>query len=91
MKMDVLDGLGRIKVCTAYEYNGEQIAYIPTDYENVKPIYTEFAGWDSVAGIRDESALPSSAKAYIEFLEQFVGVKISLLSTSPDREDVITR
>lgn len=91
MKLDVLDGLERIKVCTAYEYNGEQIAYIPTDYENVKPIYTEFAGWDSVAGIRDESALPSSAKAYIEFLEQFVGVKISLLSTSPDREDVITR
>lgn len=91
MKMDVLDGLDRIKVCTAYEYKGQNITYIPTDYENTKPIYTEFAGWDSVAGIRDESALPQNAKTYIEFLEQFVGVRISLISTSPEREDVIIR
>ncbi len=91
MKMDVLDGLDRIKVCTAYEYKGQNITYIPTDYENAKPIYTEFAGWDSVAGIRDESALPQNAKNYIEFLEQFVGVRISLISTSPEREDVIIR
>lgn len=91
MKMDVLDGLDRIKVCTAYEYKGQNITYIPTDYENAKPIYTEFAGWDSVAGIRDESALPQNAKTYIEFLEQFVGVRISLISTSPEREDVIIR
>lgn len=91
MKMDVLDGLDRIKVCTAYEYKGQNITYIPTDYENAKPIYTEFAGWDSVAGIRDESALPQNAKTYIEFLEQFVGVGISLISTSPEREDVIIR
>lgn len=91
MKMDVLDGLDRIKVCTAYEYKGQNITYIPTDYENAKPIYTEFAGWDSVAGIRDEPALPQNAKTYIEFLEQFVGVRISLISTSPEREDVIIR
>ena len=91
MKMDVLDGLDRIKVCTAYEYKGQNITYIPTDYENAKPIYTEFAGWDNVAGIRDESALPQNAKTYIEFLEQFVGVRISLISTSPEREDVIIR
>lgn len=91
MKMDVLDGLDRIKVCTAYEYKGQNITYIPTDYENAKPIYTEFAGWDSVAGIRDESVLPQNAKTYIEFLEQFVGVRISLISTSPEREDVIIR
>lgn len=91
MKMDVLDGLDRIKVCTAYEYKGQNITYIPTDYENAKPIYTEFAGWDNVTGIRDESALPQNAKTYIEFLEQFVGVRISLISTSPEREDVIIR
>lgn len=91
MKMDVLDGLESIKVCTAYEYKGEKIAYIPADYENVKPIYTEFTGWDSVEGIRDESALPQNAREYIRFLEQFVGVRISLISTSPEREDVIIR
>ena len=91
MKMDVLDGLETIKVCTAYEYKGETITYIPTDYENVKPIYTEFAGWESVANIRDESKLPKNAKAYIDFLEQYIGVKISLISTSPEREDVIVR
>lgn len=91
MKMDVLDGLDTIKVCTAYKYKGETITYIPTDYENVKPIYTEFAGWESVANIRDESRLPKNAKAYIDFLEQYIGVKISLISTSPEREDVIVR
>lgn len=91
MKMDVLDGLETIKVCTAYEYKGETITYIPTDYENVKPIYTEFTGWESVANIRDESKLPKNAKAYIDFLEQYIGVKISLISTSPEREDVIVR
>lgn len=91
MKMDVLDGLETIKVCTAYEYKGETITYIPTDYENVKPIYTEFVGWESVANIRDESKLPENAKAYIDFLEQYIGVKISLISTSPEREDVIMR
>ena len=91
MKMDVLDGLETIKVCTAYEYKGKTITYIPTDYENVKPIYTEFAGWESVTNIRDESKLPKNAKAYIDFLEQYIGVKISLISTSPEREDVIVR
>lgn len=89
MKLDVLDGLESIKVCTAYEYKNQTIDYVPTDYQNVKPIYTEFSGWDKVAGIRKYQDLPQEAKTYLEFLQQQIGVKISLISTSPERDDVI--
>lgn len=89
MKLDVLDGLESVKVCTAYEYKNQTIDYVPTDYQNVKPIYTEFSGWDKVAGIRKYQDLPQEAKTYLEFLQQQIGVKISLISTSPERDDVI--
>ncbi len=50
MKLDVLDGFKTIKICTSYEVNGEIIKYMPSDLENVKPVYEEIAGWDSVVG-----------------------------------------
>ncbi len=91
MKLDVLDGFEKIKVATAYEYEGEKITYVPSDLENVKPIYVEFDGWESVVGTRRWEELPVEAKLYIEAIEDLVQTKITLISTSPDRADTILR
>lgn len=91
MKLDVLDGLERVKVCVAYEYEGKKINYIPTDYDNVKPIYQEFEGWEKTCGVRSFDMLPSKARDYIKALEEITKVRISMISTSPQRDDMIVR
>lgn len=91
MKLDVLDGLERVKVCVAYEYEGKKINYIPTDYDNVKPIYQEFEGWEKTCGVRSFDMLPSKAQDYIKALEEITKVRISMISTSPQRDDMIVR
>ena len=91
MKLDVLDGFEKIKVCVGYEFEGEVIDYVPYDLEDVKPVYKEFDGWDSVVGVRDFEALPDTAKEYIKALEELIETKIGIISTSPDREDTIVR
>ncbi len=91
MKLDVLDGFDEIKVCVAYEYNGEEIDYLPQDLENVKPIYKSFEGWDKTAGIREFDALPKAAQEYILAIEKITQTKVGLISTSPEREDTIRR
>ncbi|QKG30069.1 adenylosuccinate synthase [Campylobacter sp. RM16187] len=91
MKLDVLDGFDKVKICKAYEYKGEIIDYFPTDLENVKPIYEELEGWDKVEGIRKFDDLPQNAKAYIERIEELTGTKVGIISTSPEREDTIVR
>ena len=92
MKLDVLDGFEKIKICTKYELpNGEKIDYFPTDLKDVKPIYEEFDGWDSVVGINKFEDLPKNAKKYIEKIENVTGVKVGFISTSPEREDTIIR
>jgi len=91
MKLDVLDGFKTIKICTAYEINGETIDYVPTDLDDVTPVYEEIAGWDSVVGVRDFDALHPNAKAYINKIEEVTGVKVGIISTSPERDDTIIR
>jgi len=91
MKLDVLDGFEEIKICTGYEFEGEVIDYVPYDLEHVKPIYETFPGWDKVEGISEYDKLPDSAKAYIETIERVSGVKVGIISTSPDRNDTIVR
>lgn len=91
MKLDVLDGFKEVKVCVGYEYKGQRINYIPFDYENVKPIYESFAGWDQTFGIRKMQDLPKEAREYISSLEKLIGVKMRIISTSPDREDTIEK
>lgn len=91
MKLDVLDGLEEIKVCTQYEYKGERIDYVPYDYSEVKPIYQTFKGWSQTRGVRSKNDLPQEAQEYIAALEKLVGVRISIISTSPDREDTIVK
>ena len=92
-KLDVLDDLDEIKICVQYELNGEKIDYLPTaseDQFNIKPIYKSFPGWKcQTQGIRNIKDLPEKAKNYIFAIEDFVGAKISSISTSPERDDTI--
>lgn len=89
MKLDVLDGFEKVKICRAYEYEGKEIDFVPYDLQNVKPIYAEFAGWDKVSKVRKFSDLPQNAKAYVEALQDLTGVKVKYISTSPERDDTI--
>ena len=91
MKLDVLDGFSEVKVCVAYEIDGKEIDYVPYDLEDAKPIYKSFAGWDKTEGCRTFESLPETAKSYIFALEEMVGTKIGIISTSPEREDTIIR
>lgn len=92
MKLDVLDGFEQIKVCIAYEdENGTRLEEFPSSLTNVKPIYKTFQGWDKTEKIREFDKLPQNAQKYILELEKFIGVKIKMISTSPDRNDTIFR
>lgn len=91
MKLDVLDGFERVKICRAYQYKGKEISSVPYDLENVMPVYEEFKGWDKVAGVRDFEKLPQNAKLYIKAVEDLTGVRVKYISTSPEREDTIIR
>ena len=91
MKLDVLDGFKTIKICIAYDLDGERIDYMPSDLENVKPIYEEIAGWDKVEGVRQYDDLPKNAKLYIKRIEELTNVRVGLISTSPERDDTIIR
>lgn len=94
MKGDVLSGFDKLKVCTAYNYKGEQIHHLPYNIEadNVTPVYTELAGWqEDLTGMNDQSQFPKELKAYIDFLEEQVEVPISIVSVGPDRTQTIHR
>ena len=92
-KLDVLDNLDEIKMCIAYDLDGNKIDYLPAavdDQLKVKPIYKTFKGWkSSTKGIKKFQDLPENAKKYIMELEKFVETKISSISTSPERNDTI--
>ena len=92
-KLDVLDEFDEIKMCIHYELNGKKINYLPTsskDQFKVKPIYKTFPGWKtSTQGVRKINELPEKARNYIIAVEDFIGAKISSISTSPEREDTI--
>ena len=89
MKLDVLDGFDEIKVCVAYEVNGETIDYMPLDLDAVKPVYKTFAGWDKTEGVRRFEDLPKTAQEYLKAIEELTQTKIGMISTSPDRNDTI--
>ena len=92
-KLDVLDELDEIKICVQYELNGKKIDYLPAAAEDqlkIKPIYQIFEGWkSSTKWIKNIESLPDNAKKYIFAVEDFIGAKISSISTSPKREDTI--
>ena len=94
MKADVLSGFKSLKVCTAYKYKGEIIHHFPYNVEadNISPIYTDFEGWDEdLTEMNNESTLPKSLNAYIDFLEEELQIPIKVVSVGPDRKQTIFR
>ena len=92
MKADVLSGFKSLKVCTAYKYKGEIIHHFPYNVEadNISPIYTDFEGWDEdLTEMNNESTLPKSLNAYIDFLEEELQIPIKVVSVGPDRKQTI--
>ena len=92
-KLDVLDDLDEIKMCVEYELNGKKMEYLPAASEDqlkIKPIYKTFEGWKQpTKGIKNIEDLPEKAKKYIYAVGDFIGAKISSISTSPERDDTI--
>ncbi|HXJ99032.1 MAG TPA: adenylosuccinate synthase [Gelidibacter sp.] len=94
MKGDVLSGFKTLKVCTAYNYKGEEIHHLPYNIEpeNVTPIYTEFKGWnEDLTDMVDAAQMPKALVDYIEFLEKELEIPITIVSVGPDRKQTIVR
>ncbi|MEO1022489.1 MAG: adenylosuccinate synthase [Bacteroidota bacterium] len=94
-KMDVMDGFEHIDVCTAYRINGEETQTFPLrleEIEQVEPVYTSLPGWDTdISGMTSWDELPETAKSYISFVEEYLGVRFTIISTGPKREETILR
>ncbi len=94
-KLDVLDGLDEIRLCTGYTVHGAPLALLPSGADAVAecdPVYETMLGWkDSTVGVRTFDALPVNARAYLERIEALTGVGIAMVSTGPDRTETILR
>jgi adenylosuccinate synthase len=93
-KLDVLDGLETIRICTGYkDANGQVLVDAPTDadsYIGLQPVYEEMPGWgESTLGAKTLEDLPAAARAYIKRVEELVGAPIDIISTGPDRNETI--
>ena len=92
-KVDVLDGLETIKICTGYRLNNNVLDYFPShagDQGAVEPIYEEMEGWsESTAGARSWADLPANAIKYIQRVQELIETPVALVSTSPERDDTI--
>ena len=94
-KLDVLDGLPEIKVCVAYRLDGELLERPPLEperFQDCEPVYETLPGWsEPTAGITEYDALPEAARAYLQRLEELVGIPVDVISTGPGREAIIMR
>ncbi len=92
-KLDVLDGLDTIKVCVAYESDGErfdQLPYHQTVLHHAEPVYVELPGWkQDLSGVRSREDLPAEAEAYLTLVEEQVGVPIGMVGVGPGRDQVL--
>jgi adenylosuccinate synthase len=92
-KLDVLDELEQIRVCVAYEVNGEKITCMPAStrrMEVIKPIFETLPGWKkSTQGISELNQLPSEAQTYLKFLQEKTGVEIGSVSNGPERNETM--
>ncbi len=94
-KLDVLDGVETVKLCTGYRVDGELSDILPVGAEALAlcaPVYEEMSGWqESTVGVREHAGLPRAARDYLARIESLCGVPIDLISTGPDREETIVR
>ncbi|KAF0183496.1 MAG: adenylosuccinate synthase [Hyphomonadaceae bacterium] len=92
-KLDILDGMDELKICVAYDIDGEHYDYLPANLtlqSKVKPIYESMEGWsETTFGARSWRDLPANAIKYVRRIEELVGRPVAMLSTSPQRDDTI--
>jgi len=92
-KLDVLDGLEEMKICTGYKLNGGVTDILPVGADDLaacQPVYETLPGWsDSTVGVKTLDGLPAAARAYIKRMEEVCGVPVDMISTGPDREETI--
>jgi adenylosuccinate synthase len=92
-KLDVLDGLKELKLCTGYHLDGEVTDILPMGADDIArcvPIYETLEGWTvSTVGVTQYDQLPAAARLYLQRIEQVTGVPVHIVSTSPDREHTI--
>ncbi|HLY65707.1 MAG TPA: adenylosuccinate synthetase, partial [Chloroflexota bacterium] len=93
-KPDVLDDQPAVKICTAYELDGERIDHFPAAVEQLErctPVYEEMEGFGPIAGIRDFAQLPRQAQRYVDRLEELLGAPITIVGTGQSRDATIVR
>lgn len=92
-KLDVLGGLDEVKICTAYDYEGQRLEHFPTDLNVLaacKPIYESHPGWaEDISGIREFEALPENARKYLERIQELAETPIQIVSVGPGRDETI--
>jgi adenylosuccinate synthase len=92
-KLDILDGLDTIKICTSYRHNGKVYEEFPKEtniFEECEPVYEEVEGWTaSTLGMKDFNKLPKAAKGYIRKIEKLLGVKVHIISTGQRRDELV--
>ena len=92
-KLDILDHFDKIKICTGYEYNGDKtdrMSKLISDLSDVKPIYETFEGWNQpTSGIKSYKDLPKNTEKYIQFISDFIGVPVKIISIGPGRDEII--
>jgi adenylosuccinate synthase len=93
MLLDVLSGLPELKLCTAYELDGERRTHFPSDayqLERCQPVYESVPGWsEDITRARRLADLPAAARRYVDRVSELVGLKVSVVSVGPDREQTI--
>ena len=93
-KVDVLNNFETIRAADAYRVDGAESRELPFDlvHENYEAIYTDITGWNSdLSGVKEESALPQACLDYVKYLEEKLGVPVTMVSTGPDREELVMR
>ncbi|MEM1243631.1 MAG: adenylosuccinate synthase [Pseudomonadota bacterium] len=94
-KLDVLDGLKQINICISYKCDDKEVTTLSAGaktFASYEPVYQTFPGWqETTLGIKDFTALPANAKNYLNAIEKIVGVPITMISTGPEREQMILR
>lgn len=94
-KLDVLTGLETVPVCVAYDVDGQRFDEIPvsqSDFHHATPVYEELPGWfEDISACRTFEELPANCRAYVEYVEERIGARISVIGVGPGREEVIVR
>ncbi len=93
-KLDILDGLKEVKICTSYKCDGDKLDNFPADasvLERCEPNFESFPGWkESTSGLKEYDSLPENAKSYLKAIEDMLGVEVQMISTGPGRDELIS-